>query len=328
MEEAARFLLDDAALSAQLKAMRHELTAAVTALPNVAADRDSAGDVGTTLTGSGEIARGSASAVIDAAGGRLSEALRAIEEYAKVLGEDGPKLAAAAKQLRYRGYDAALTLTRKLAPTAPRQWRLCLLLTQSLCTHHAWQHVLAEALRAGVDCVQVREKVMDGGALLQRVREVVALVDRRAAVVVNDRPDIAMLAGADGVHLGQFDMPVADARRLVGRQLIIGVSTSSLDEAEQAERHGADYCGVGPMFLTQTKRKDFIAGPHYLRAYIGGCALPHLAIGGVKPENIEMLASMGCHGVAVSSAICGANEPYAVARAILTHLPAPAATQA
>ena len=325
MEEAARFLLDDAPLSERLKQLRHELTAAVTEVATLTVHRDTPNDVGTTITHPREQDRASVLQVIEAAGARLSEALRAIEEYAKVLGEEGPIVAKTVEQLRYRGYELGLALTRRLGPGLPRQWRLCLLLTESLCRAHPWERILDESLKAGVDCVQVREKFMEGRALIERVREVIGIVNRRAAVIVNDRPDIAMLAGADGVHLGQGDLPAAEVRRLYGRQLIVGVSTSRLEEARDAKLAGADYCGIGPMYMSQTKRKDFVAGPRYLRDYTAWNGLPHLAIGGVTADNVGELAHLGCHGVAISSAICASEHPYAIVRAVLSKLPAPTA---
>ena len=98
-------------------------------------------------------------------------------------------------------------------------------------------------------------------------------------------------------------------RKIVGRQLIVGVSTSTLTEAEQALCDGADYCGVGPMFPTTTKHKDTIVGPNYLRQYLTWDKLPHLAIGGITPRNIDQLVELGVKGVAVSSAVCGADQP-------------------
>src|SRR5690606_33559530 len=108
------------------------------------------------------------------------------------------------------------------------------------------------------------------------------------SVIVNDRPDIALLSGADGVHVGQGDLPCRDVRKLVGRQLMIGVSTARLDEVRAAVEHGADYVGVGPMFATTTKQKDVIVGPAYLRAVVTAFPrLPHLAIAGITPDNIH-----------------------------------------
>ena len=174
--------------------------------------------------------------------------------------------------------------------------------------------MLEQSLSHGVDAVQVREKEIDSGPMLDHVRAVIALVDRRAAVIVNDRPDIALLAGADGVHLGQSDLSPRAVRQLAGDALIVGVSTSNLEQARLARNQGADYCGVGPMFPTTTKHKPDLAGPAYLRDYLAWDGLPHLAIGGVSASNISELVTAGCRGVAVSSAICSAQDPaYATA---------------
>jgi thiamine-phosphate pyrophosphorylase len=328
LEEAARFVVEDEALSLQLKQMRHDF---VTALPDtldLIAHRDTAGDVGTSLTTDAEQSRKGLSDVIAAAGSRLSEALRAIEEYSKLdeLGPTYQPLAQAAGQVRYRGYDVTKTLTLALSkPIA--QWRLCLLLTQSLCTQHDWRAVLEQTLKNGADCIQVREKEMDSGPLLKHIREVVTLVDGRASVIVNDRPDLALLAGADGVHLGQTDLNPAEARKLVGQRMLIGVSTSNLDQANKAKADGADYCGVGPMFPTTTKHKPDLAGPGYLRDYLAWAGLPHLAIGGITPTNIGALLEAGGKGVAVSSAICSAEDPGAVTASLLDELQAAAANK-
>ena len=321
LEEAARFVIEDQALSLQLKQMRHDF---VTALPDtleLIARRDTAGDVGTTLTTEAEQSRAGLVEVVAAAGGRLSEALRVIEEYSK-LGELGPayqSLARTAEQVRYQSYDVTQKLTLLLSkPHA--QWRLCLLLTQSLCMPHDWRSVLQHAVHSGADCIQVREKEMDAGPLLKHTREVIRLVDRRAAVIVNDRPDLAVLAEADGVHLGQTDLSPSDARKIVGPRRLIGVSTSNLDQAKQAKADGADYCGVGPMFPTTTKHKPTLAGVDYLSTYLAWDGLPHLAIGGITPDNIAELAKAGCRGVAVSAAVCAAQDAAAVVAKLMDAL--------
>ena len=136
---------------------------------------------------------------------------------------------------------------------------------------------------------------------------------------MNDRPDVATLAGADGVHLGQGDLPAAAVRQIVGERMLIGVSTSSVAEAEAAKRAGADYVAVGPMFATTTKHKPVLAGPGYLREFLalGAGDLPHLAIGGVSPTNVRELIAAGARGVAVSGCVCGAADPGAVARELV-----------
>lgn len=320
MEEAARFLLDDQDLAASIKQLRHDLATTLGGIRGLEASRDTPGDVGTQITTATESRRASIADVAVAAGKRLSEALRAIEEYAKTLGESA-NIADEVQQLRYRGYDLEQRLHRRLATGRRRQWRLCLLLTESLCTHHTWQQVLDAAIAGGADCVQLREKHLDAGPLLDRARMIVQRCHRDGvSVIVNDRPDVALLSGADGVHLGQADLPAPEARKLVGGQLLIGVSTCSLDQARRACNDGADYCGVGPMFDTTTKHKDTIVGPTYLRQYLAWDKLAHLAIGGITPDNIDQLARTGCRGVAVSAAICSAVDPAAAAAALLAAL--------
>jgi thiamine-phosphate pyrophosphorylase len=324
MEDAARFILDHAALSEACKQLRHDLAAALDQVTGLELHRDTPGDVGTVIATDREARRTDVAHVVTAAGKRLSEALRTIEEFAKTLPPPAAELAGTIERLRYRGYDIEHRLHLAFASTRARQWRLCVLLTRSLCTVHTWEAVLDACIDAGADCIQVREKQMDAGPLLDHCREVVGRCRPHGiAVVVNDRPDVALLSGADGVHLGQTDLPCEAARRLVGRQLLIGVSTACLDHARAAVDHGADYVGLGPMFPTSTKHKDVIVGPEYLRTFVQAYpAMPHLAIAGVTPANVGTLVAAGARGVAVSSAVCGAADPAAVVRDLLAVLPA------
>lgn len=317
MEDAARFLLDDADLSREIKTLRHDFADALQPLDMLTFNRDTTGDIGTTSTTPSEQTRRATVDVAIAAGKRLSEALRAIEEYTKTI---DPDVAGRLEQLRYRGYDLDHRLCLALGTSRGQQWRLCVLLSESLCAHYSWEEVARQCVDAGADAIQLREKHLEDDALLPRARRLVEIAHPHASVIINDRFDIAMLAGADGVHLGQHDLPCREVRKIVGRQLLIGVSTSRLDEARQAQRDGADYCGVGPMFATTTKHKDVIVGPDYLREYLTWDCLPHLAIGGVTLENVDQLVAAGCRGVAVSSAVCGAKQPGEVVRALVEKL--------
>jgi thiamine-phosphate pyrophosphorylase len=319
MEDAARFALDDAGLVEALKSIRHGLAGAMARLrPDAAlAARDTPGDVGTGVRTESEYRRPDLRSVVAAAAGRTTEALRSIEEYGKTI---DPVAAAEVEALRYRVYEAERRLVPAMGSGGRRQWRVCVVLTESLCERHPWLDVARLAMEAGADCVQLREKRLDGGELLDRARRLVGLATEHGAdVVVNDRPDVALAAGAAGVHLGQTDLPVRDARAIVGPALLVGVSTSSLEQASAALRAGADVCGVGPMFPTTTKRKDRIAGPAYLRSYLARepALPPHLAIGGITPENIGELVEAGVRGVAVSGAVCGAPDPGGVVRRLL-----------
>ncbi|MBI1372028.1 MAG: thiamine phosphate synthase [Phycisphaera sp.] len=314
MEDAARFLLDDASLSADLKRLRHDFAAAMSRLPNIEQTRNTPGDVGTTVSTPAEGDRRSVRDVAVAAGKRLSEALRSLEEYGKLV---DPGWAAAIEKLRYRGYDLEQRLVAAIGPLHRRQWRLCVILTEELCTEHVAFDVAKDALEAGADCLQLREKSMEAGELLARAQGLAELVETHAAcLIVNDRPDVASICGAHGVHLGQTDLPAAHVRRRFP-QLIVGVSTHSLAEAKAADAAHVDYCGVGAIYATTTKQRK-PSGLAYLTKFVERYPdMPHLAIGGITPDNIAEVVDAGARGVAVSSVVCGAKKPGAVVKKLL-----------
>ena len=213
------------------------------------------------------------------------------------------------ESLRYRLYDLTAFLEQRLGRTVA-QWNLCLLLTEATCVL-PWKEVLMAAIEGGVDCVQVREKHLPADALLARAREVMGMCQlANIPVIVNDRVDIALAAGAAGVHLGQHDLPVREARKLCGWQLIIGVSTHGPQEAQSAMEEGADYVGIGPIFSSTTKPDLEPSGVDRVRETLTVIDnLPHLAIGGVGPENAAEVLAAGGRGLAVGSAICGSSTP-------------------
>ena len=326
MEDAARFGLDDAALSELIKRLRHGLREALDQRSLDAglllASRDVEGDRGRQIKTEAEGVRGGLRDIASAACARLTEALRSMEEAAKALAADACRI----ERLRYEAYSVQQRLLLTLGSGRCPQWRLCVLITESLC-RRPWLDVAKGAIQGGTDCLQLREKNLDGRELLVRARQLVELAGhsradslRTVSVVVNDRPDIALLSGADGVHLGQTDLPIAEVRGLAGFRLWIGVSTSNIDEALAAVKSGADYCGVGPMFPTSTKDKPYISGPEYLKRYLEHPILsqrPHLAIGGITPDTIGALRAAGCNGVAASSVVCSAEDPAAMCRRLL-----------
>lgn len=313
LEDIARFVLSSQADAAELKSIRHELTAAIARLDPTqvgTAMRDAQGDVGRTVTTLAEGEREDLRAVARAATSRTTEALRVLEETAKVIGRGSHTFEA----LRYRVYDTGAALTARLVPEAP-QWTLCVLVTEALCSR-PWQDVVSLAIDGGADCIQLREKDLPDGVLVARATELVAIArPRGVAVVVNDRPDIALLCAADGLHLGQNDLSVADARAVVGADVVIGVSCSSVDAAQRAVADGASTLGLGAMFSTRTKDDPSVRGPELLRESLGQpavSAVPHLAIGGITPFNAPEVVAAGARGLAVSLCVCGADDPAAV----------------
>ncbi|MCL4219854.1 MAG: thiamine phosphate synthase [Phycisphaerales bacterium] len=320
LEEIARFHLDDALLSGALKQTRHDLMDEVEKLPISVRDRmiarDTPEDVGTGISTAREQERNSVDALAGSNSARVSEALRVLEETAKLAGASG----AGFERLRYRLYEIERALRLRLQTRAP-QWRLCVLVSEGLC-RRAWQEVVEGSLAGGADCVQLREKQMAGGALLARARELVALVQRRAVVIINDRPDVALLAGADGVHLGRHDLPVSEVRKLARGRLIIGCSASSVEMARAAAAGGADYLGLGAMFATHTKNSPDVVGLGLIREVLRDPEIsswPHVAIGGITPHNAAEVYSAGARGVAVSSCVCSDPDPERICRAILAY---------
>lgn len=318
LEDYARFILDDAPLTAQLKQMRHGLADISRDFPSAVLHRDTPGDVGTRAKVPDELRRADSAAVVIAAGKRLGEALRSIEEFAKI---DTPATAATVEALRYSFYE----IERRLSLAArPRDRfaavRLYVIVTESVC-RLPWQQAAQAAIDGGADCIQLREKNLEGAEFLSRARELAALCRSRGVLsIINDRPDIALLAGADGVHLGQEDLPAAAARKIVGTAALIGVSTHKIDQARQALVDGADYIGVGPFFPSRTKPRDFLPGPAYAREIAAWNRLPAVAIAGITAANVDEVLTTGLRAVAVSSAVIAADDPAAAAAALKRRL--------
>jgi thiamine-phosphate pyrophosphorylase len=176
------------------------------------------------------------------------------------------------------------------------------------------EQVLEPALRGGVDIVQLRDKELDDEALVTAAEPFRAACEEHGALfVLNDRPDLAATCGADGVHVGRSDTPVAQARSLLGPDRLLGLSASTVDEL--GDVGGADYVGV-TAFATPTKEDAVPGGPQLLRTAAATLTVPWFAIGGIEPSNVAEVAAAGAPGVAVVRAIRDASDPEAAARAL------------
>ena len=324
IEEYARFVLEDAGGSEQIKQARHALAAALGRFPagELLAARDTPGDVGTAISTASERQRGGAADVLAANCKRLTEALRAIEEYAKAA---DPGVAAEVEALRYRAYDIEQRLILR-GDRAGRfgRTRLYVLITAGLCAGE-WLATAEAAMDGGADCLQLREKGLDDGELLARARAFVELCRSRGVLcIINDRPDIARLADADGVHLGQTDMRPADARRIVGADRLIGVSTHTPEQLTAAIAQAPDYIAVGPMFETATKPQDHVAGAALLAEATARTAIPIVPIGGVTAERVGILRASGARRVCVCAAVIAGPDPRAAADRLRALLDEPA----
>lgn len=320
IEDYGRFGLDDSVLARELKELRHGLAAAFSRLPPQAllAARDTLGDVGTRIGTQAEYRRSSPIDVLQAAWKRVQEALRSLEEYGKIVDADFGGLI---ERLRYRSYTlekAFLLCTTNRERLAGQQ--LYLLVTQNLCDHGAGPAIRG-ALEAGVRIVQVREKTLRDRELVEYARRVRQLTrEFGALLIMNDRPDLAVLVDADGVHVGQEELSVHDARRIVGADRLVGVSTHSIEQARQAVLDGADYLGVGPTFPSGTKSFERFPGLEFVGQMAREIPLPWFAIGGIHGGNIGQVVAAGARRVAVSGAICADASPREAAGELLAWL--------
>jgi thiamine-phosphate pyrophosphorylase len=321
LEDFVRFSLNDAFLSRQLKQLRHDLAEALDRLPPVVliAARDTLADVGVGISTSREQSRHVLRDVVQANVKRLQEALRSLEEYGKLF---APHLGERLQALRYQSY----TFERALILGDDARERLAnaklYVLLSGATSLAALDWTIAEAAAGGADVIQLREKTLPDGELLDRARNVRRWT-RKAGVlfIVNDRPDIARLAEADGVHLGQDDLPIREARRILGPEPLIGVSTHSLEQVRRAVLEGASYIGVGPTFLSSTKEFDELAGLDFVRAATAETSLPAFVLGGVTAANVGQVVAAGGRRIAVGAAVAQAEEPRSAAAALRRALP-------
>jgi thiamine-phosphate pyrophosphorylase len=323
LEAYCRFALDDRHLTERCKQLRHELAAALAEIPATGRleARDTRRDVGTSLTSDTEQRRADTDQVLSANAKRLEQALRSLEEYSKIL---LPDAAARFKSLRYTVY----TLERAAAITSRSHQQLPEPSLYVLIDGGPSNDVLAarvrELVQAGVHLLQLRDKELDDRHTLERARLLRDLTrDSNTLFIVNDRPDIAVLSSADGVHLGQNELSVKDARSIVGPDRLIGVSTHTLAQARQAVLDGASYIGVGPTFPSPTKSFDHFPGLDLLRAVAAEVALPAFAIGGISEDNVEQVVAAGFRRIAVRSAVTDAARPTAAIGRLLAKLRAP-----
>jgi len=182
--------------------------------------------------------------------------------------------------------------------------------------------VIREALRGGVRAVQLREKDLSSRELYDLAKKIRKITrEKKALFFINDRIDIALAAGADGVHLGWQSVPADEARKLTGNKFIIGVSTHSLKEALRAQKEGADYITFGPVYQTPSKEGlvDF-KGPGAVKRVREKINIPLIAIGGIKEVNARDVVLMGADGIAVISAIMADGKPYMAARRLVDEL--------
>lgn len=312
IEEWCRFGLNNAQLAGECKELRQEVGSWHTA--ELRAARDTPGDLGTDLSHPQEEQRTSITSLLQANFCRVQEALRVLEEYGKLY---HPNMGKAFKQMRYRVY----TLESNLMGYQRHQllWRSRLYLVTS--PADSLFHVVEAALKGGLTLLQYREKTADDILRLERAQKLRQLCHTYGALfIVNDRVDLALAVDADGVHLGQQDLPIAVARQLLGTQRLIGRSTTNPEEMQGAIAEGADYIGVGPVYETPTKVGKAAAGLEYVSYAAKNCTIPWFAIGGIDANNINDVMDAGAKRVSVVRSLMQAEQPTLVTQYFLSQL--------
>ncbi|AOY77453.1 thiamine phosphate synthase [Clostridium formicaceticum] len=179
---------------------------------------------------------------------------------------------------------------------------------------------VAKALKGGVTLLQVREKNVSSRefyAISSKLKEITRQFD--VPLIINDRLDIALAVDADGLHIGEDDLPIEIARKLLGNNKILGYSASTVEEARYAEKMGANYLGTGAVFPTDSKKDAGAAiGLDKLREVVESVNIPVVGIGGISPQNIDAVKSAGANGIALISAILSQEDTYKAAKELLT----------
>jgi len=199
---------------------------------------------------------------------------------------------------------------------------LCLVTDRGLCRGRPLEEVVQQAVRGGVASVQLREKDLSTRAFVETAARLKALLaPAKVPLIINDRVDVALAVGAEGVHLGQADLPCELARRLLGPRAIIGLSVERWEDVERAQGQPVDYLGVSPVFPTATKLDTVgawgLEGVSRIRAF---SRHPLVAIGGLNAGNLAQVVRAGAEGIAVVSAVCSAQDPQAAAAELSTLL--------
>jgi thiamine-phosphate pyrophosphorylase len=312
IEEWCRFGLNSATLSEECKNLRQSLAQWHTQELRTA--RNTPGDLGTGLSHPQEEKRTSVSQVLQVNFARLEEALRVLEEYGKLY---HPQMGAQCKQMRYRVY----TIESQLLGYERQQLLMGSHLYLITSPSDQLISVVEAALEGGLTLVQYRDKDADDMTRIHTAKTLKEICHQYDALfIMNDRIDLALAVDADGVHLGQQDVPVSLARQLLGPQRIIGRSTTNPDELHRALEERVDYIGVGPVYETPTKAGKAAAGHDYVHYAAEHSTVPWFAIGGINTDNLGDVIASGAERVSVVRAIMQAEHPTLITQFFISQL--------
>ena len=318
IEEFCRFALNSYPLTERAKQLRHELSAAIGKIDagRLISCRDTLTDVGAGKTVDKQLARRNISDCFTASCKRLTEALRALAEMAQT---QDKSVAETIERLRFAAYGLEKDIVLFSEPSQKfKRVRLYVVITSTLPAEVI--SLTHKCVIGGADCIQLRAKGIEDDKLFAIAVEFVQICKEAAVLsIINDRVDIAVATGANGVHLGQNDLPVEQARKLQLAPLIIGKSTHSLEQLRAACKERPAYVGLGPVFATETKPTAKAVGLDYIRQAtekLAKTGIGNVAIGGINLDNIEDVLNAGAGAIAVCSAVTKAADPTASCRAL------------
>ena len=324
LEDIARLLLNDAALTQQLKTMRHELVKGDWSFnKQLLQARNSEADIGINIEAPEQEKQRELLLMVVANSRRVQESLRTVEELAKIP-DITPKLNPEKfKQARFNLYSIERNLLSKLL----RQDKikhipgLYAIIDAQALKGRSHIEVASQIIHGGARTIQLRDKLLSKKELLPIAKQLKELcAEHNVLFIVNDYLDIALAADADGLHLGQNDLPTKVARKLLPIDKILGCSTTTVDQAITAESDGADYIAVGSIYPTTSKETAKVIGLEGLRQIRQAVTLPLVAIGGITKDNAAEVIAAGASSVAVISAILQARSPQEAARQIVARL--------
>ncbi len=324
LEDVSRFLLNDAALSRRLKTLRHRLTRDLVPLEQeLLAARRVAEDVGAPGRSTAVSGHGDLTVLVAANSRRVQESIRVLEEFARL--SDSPVAASPAKlqRLRFEVYELERELVSRLLrhDRLSRVSGLCVIVDTAALRGRGEVEIAAGAIKGGARVIQLRDKHYARAKLLDVARSLKGLCAERSALfIVNDHLDIALAVEADGLHLGDEDLPVSEARRLLPIDTLIGRSAASVAQAMRAEAEGADYVGVGSIYTTFSKEEARPVGLATLKRVRARVSLPLIAIGGINHDNVKEVMKAGATGVAVINAVLGADNVERAARRLVAKI--------
>jgi len=320
LEDVARLLLDDAALSQQLKNMRHELvTSGLAFNRELLQSRDSEGDVGIDIETPEQAEPRELPIMVVANARRVQEALRTLEELAKLPDATAKLDSEKFKKARFNLYTIEQTLVSRLLrkDKARGIHGLYVIIDTQALKGRSHIEVAKQVIGGGARVIQLRDKLRGKKELLPVARELRKLcTEHNVLFIMNDYLDLALASDADGLHLGQKDLPIKTARRLLPLDKILGCSTTTVDQAITAESEGADYIAAGSVYATSSKEAAVVVGLERLRQIRQAISLPLVAIGGITRDNVAEVLAAGADSTAVISDILGAESPEEAARQI------------